>query len=240
MKSELEKYLSKDSINNLFDRLTDVFIIELDIYGELQSGKNVGQVKLCIDVSKPYITNGDFVEFYLSKAKYKSVVVEDKMIAALNPRWVKLYNHDPKLKVRVPVLSSRVNEATNEREYYEDYEVMELTFKQYQKRRILKDFGDKYTFGQMEAYNNMSRRFQQHKDYYRALNETSKHYFVTHTFIKDVIFPEINNAKKRYRKDWRTFLMKQYQSNENEKRINDFLKDIKESVPENNVIQLNF
>ena len=232
----LEDYLDDESIDNLFNRYSNVIVAEIDVDAQLENGKMVGQVVVSIESNKEYIQTKDFIEFYLSKAKWKSAVKNDKQLVIVNSHWVKFYNHDPKLKIMVPILKSKV--VNNKRVYFEDHEAMELTYKQYQRRRILKDFGDKYTYRQMEAYFNMSRRFQETQDYYKALNETAKQFCVEHLFLKDVIFPEINNAKKKYKKDWHDFLLKQYQSRENAKAINEFIEERKSKKEKTNIIEM--
>lgn len=234
--------LNQEMINNIYNKYSNVFIIETDIDCVLENGKMVGTVKFSvdIDVKHNYIYNGDFVEFNLQKIKWKSNIINDKIVVVIKSHWVKPYNHNPKIIISIPVLKHKVNKMNNKIEYFHDCEIVELTYKQYQKKRILKEFGDKYTYRQMEAYFNMSNRFQKYGNYFKALNETSKHFFVEQKFIKEQIFPEINNAKKRYKKDWNILLEKQYQRNENQKIINDFLEEKKRMKKENNVIKFKF
>lgn len=196
MKSEIK--LSEDVMGNLLDQYSNVFVIECI------KDLNAGIVKMVIDVAdnRKYLKVGMYVAFSDKKIKWRGKMQGDRFIAVINSRWVKAFNHDPKLPIVVPVLVSKLNNK-NERVYHEELIEMEMTYNQYIKRRMSIDFAT-YDHIEMLAYENYKSMMNTFQDYYKALNSTSKHYRVKHDRLKTVI-SLINNAKKKYKKEWLEF-----------------------------------
>jgi len=181
---ELKNCLSEDKINNIYDTYSNVFVVLYDENAKM-GNRYVGQVlaKVNITKDKSYIKNGDFIDFRVDKVKWK-----DGRVIIVDPYWVKLYMDKETLPIQVKVLRSKV--VGDIRKYYEDYEIIEMTYKQFIKRRLMEDYANvKHSF--MEAYSNFQKR-RKEVGYYQALNETSKHYMIEHENLKKIIIPRVN------------------------------------------------
>jgi hypothetical protein len=217
---ELKNYLSEEKINNIYDRYSNVFVAFYDENAK-QNGKYVAQLlaKVNIKKDKAYIKNGDFIEFKTDKVKWK-----DKKIVVVDPHWVSPYMNEETLPINVKILKSKV--VDNIRQYYESYEIIELTYKQFIKRRLLEDYANvKHLF--MEAYSNFQDR-RVKVGYYQALNETSKHYRIEHDQLKNGIIPRVNNSLKQYKKEWQDLYIRSLKQNKAIEAIDNLIKSNKE------------
>jgi GTP1/Obg family GTP-binding protein len=88
------------------------------------------------------------------------------------------------------------------------------------------DFGN-YKHQIISAYENFKRRYAFHYDYYRALNETCKSYLIEHDMFK-VVLSRIDNAKKRYKKEWKEEYIKHLEINRDQKLIDELFEEFKE------------
>jgi len=188
-----ENCLTDEMIDNIYNEYSNVFAIE---YIPAESDYYIGKILLKVNVEKDKgLLLNDYVSFKISKVKWKN-----EKICIVNPHWVRKYYHIQKLKVKVSVYKSKINPINNNREYYDDYEYMNLTYKQFIKRRLLEEYRlDEYAV--MEAYANFQNR-RPLVGYYQALNESSKHYRIPHDILKNEIIPKINNSIKNYKVEW--------------------------------------
>lgn len=219
MKSEFD--LTEDMKGNLVDEFSNVFVIEC------VKGLQAGIVRMVIDVAenRKYLRIGMYVSFSDKKVKWRSKPQGDRFLAVVNSRWVKAFNHDPKFPVVVPVLVSKLNEK-NERVYHEELIEMEMTYNQYIKRRLSIDFA-KFDHIEMIAYENHKAMIKKYNDYYRALNSTSKHYRIKHDRLKTVI-SLINNAKKKYKKEWIEFKTQYLENKFLERHLDEMADQVRE------------
>lgn len=193
---KLSEYLDEDGINNIFNSYSNVFVIKYDEdakIGEDYAGELL--MKVNIEKDKKYIRTNDHVRFRCDKVKWKN---KEMVIALIDPYWVKPFINDEKLPVKVQVLKSRL--VQEKRHYYTDYETIEMNYKQFMKRRLFEEFHNLKT-SYLEAYSNFQKR-RKKVGYYQALNETSKHYLIEHDDLKKVVIPRVNNALKRFKKEW--------------------------------------
>ena len=217
---ELKHCLSEDKINNIYDTYTNVFVVLYDENAKT-GGRYIGQLlsKVNITKDKAYIKDGDYVDFRTDKVKWK-----DGQVAVVDAYWVKLYMDREKLPIKVKVLRSKVVEDV--RKYYEDYETIEMTYKQFIKRRLMEEYADvKHSF--MEAYSNFQER-RKAAGYYKALNETSKHYMIEHEHLKKVIIPRVNNSLKNYKAEWKDLYTRSLKQNKARDAIAELVKQNKE------------
>ncbi len=216
---ELKNCLSEDKINNIYDRYTNIFVVLYD-ENAIKDGRYIGQLlsKVNITKDKSYIKDGDYVEFRSDKVKWK-----DGHVVVIDPYWVKLYMDRETVPVKVKVLRSKVVDEV--RQYFTAYEPIEMTYKQFIKRRLMEEYADvKHSF--MEAYSNFQGR-RKTVGYYRALNETSKHYMIEHDHLKKVIIPRVNNSLKEYKKEWQDLYTRSLKQNKAREAIAELIKDNK-------------
>ena len=221
---ELENYISEDKINNIYNIYSNVFIV---LYNENAKTGNryVGQliVKVNITKDKSYIKDGDFIDFRIDKIKWK-----DDKIVVIDPYWVTLYTDKETLPIKVKVLRSKV--VNNNRNYYEDYEIINMTYKQFIKRKLMEDYANvKYSL--IEAYSNFQKR-RKNVGYYQALNETSKHYMIEHDHLKKVIIPRVNNSLKEYKKEWGDLYTRSLKQNKTREAVAALIEDNKKRKAE--------
>lgn len=221
---ELKNCLSEDKINNIYDTYSNVFVVLYDENAKM-GNRYVGQVlaKVNITKDKSYIKNGDFIDFRVDKVKWK-----DGRVIIVDPYWVKLYMDKETLPIQVKVLRSKV--VGDIRKYYEDYEIIEMTYKQFIKRRLMEDYANvKHSF--MEAYSNFQKR-RKEVGYYQALNETSKHYMIEHENLKKIIIPRVNNSLKEYKKEWSDLYIRSLKQNKAREAVAKLIQDNKEMKAE--------
>lgn len=217
----LYEYLSEDKIDNIHNQYKNVFVIK---YNENAIKRNnyVGQLIAKVDMKKDkmYIKVGDYVEFRKDKIKWT-----DREICIIDPYWVKIYMDDEKLPIKVKVLKSKVDDGKDKREYYLSDEFVELNYKQFMERRLYEDYSQMpHSF--LASYKHFQERRKQ-VEYYKALNETCKHYLVEHTLLKNVIIPKINNSLREYKKEWKELLTKMLKQDRARKAINDLIEENK-------------
>lgn len=215
---ELSEYLSEDIINNIYDRHKNVFVVTYNedaVIGNDYAGELL--LKVNIEKDKPYIKINDHVRFKRDRIKWKN---QQKNICVVDPYWVKLFIDDEKLPVQVKVLRSKV--IKDKREYYKDYETIKMNYKQFISRRLFEEFHNlKYSY--MESYSNFQKR-RKKVGYYQALNETSKHYLIEHNDLKTIVIPKVNNALKRFKKEWDVLYVQDIKNAKAKKAIDKLIK----------------
>ena len=216
---ELKNYLSEDQINNIYNIYSNVFIVSYNENAKI-GNRYIGQVigKVNITKDKPYIKIGDFIDFRIDKVKWKN-----ETTLVVDPYWVSLYKNNEKLPIKIKVLRSKV--VNNVRQYYEDHEIIEMTYKQFIQRRLLEEYsGVKHSF--MEAYSNFQKR-RIAVGYYKALNETSKHYMIEHPYLKSII-QRVNNSLKKYKKEWSDLYISSLRQNKAKESVDALIEKNKE------------
>lgn len=228
---KLEEYLNEDGINNLFNEFDDVAVCETNPNLKNSSGNLVGTILLLINSKKKTLKNSGRIEFSPDRIKWKSSLKNDKCVVVLRTRWAIPYLRNIKLNVKVKVLKSKIEDG--ERIYYEDTEYMELTKDKFFKRRMYEELR-MYRYKYIQAYENFNVRNRELKDYYRALNETSKHYMIEHEKLKTLI-SHINHLKKELNKEWNKYLLQHYEKHIEDKMIDEFFIEEKDN---SNVIDM--
>lgn len=231
---EYKKYLTEDMVERVIDLYPKCFVIE---YNDkvLVDNSYVGKVIFKNKVTKRTISIGKNVSFSKDKVKYKTNGNGKYRAAIVNQYWVKPFINDPRIPIKVKIYKSKID-SSGKRVYYEDDEKIELTYTQYVKRMLIYDFRN-YKYQIMEAYDNFKRRYAKHGDYYLALNETCKHYFITHDMLK-IVLAKIDNAKKRYKKNWKDEYILFLENNRDQKLIDEITKEYENDVNFDKVVYL--
>jgi hypothetical protein len=235
MKSTYE--LKDDIIENIYDRYSDIFVIETKENANINKSM-VGIIRCIVNVrsSRKYLKVGDHVIFPPSKIKHK--LTTDKnghFVVLITSYFVSKYTNDMKYPVVVHIQKYNRNTETGEISYHKDTEVIYFTYNQYVKRRMLNDFRDR-PYVLVMAYENHRELQKKHNDYYRALNSTAKHFMIEHETLKSFI-SEVNNKKKKYKKDWIEGKLKYLEDKEIEKDLDEMFED---DTTENSATVINF
>ena len=164
------RYINDDMLEKIYEEYPKCFGIRFN-ENIIVNGKCVGQVLLLSGVTKKTIGYNSRVKFLKEKIKYITGENNGSKLCVINQYWVKPFINNPKLKFKIKVLKSKLNETTNERVYFYDLEEIELTYSQYIMRNMIIDFGN-YKHQIICAYENFKQRYGLHHNYYRALNET--------------------------------------------------------------------
>lgn len=235
MSSELMEYITDEMLERIINLYPKSFIIKFN--GVKNENLLIGKVLFCNKTTKKIVNLGKNVTFPNEKIKFKTNKDQKYNIAVVNQYWVKPFINNPKISINVKVYKSKLNNS-NERIYYEDDEKIELTYSQYIKRMLIYDFR-KYKHQVIAAYENFKQRYASHGNYYLALNETCKHYFISHEILK-IILSRIDNAKKRYKKNWINEYIKHLQNDIEQRMIDKLIDEFedKDEVELNKVIYL--
>lgn len=209
----MNEYVSEDTLNNLFNRNKNVYgiVANPDITNE--NNRCFGKVLLLINLkSKKKITINDIVEFRGDKIKWRSTTCDDNgcILCLIDPYWCRSYIYNPKIQCPVRILKSHVTD--NNRIYYGADAFVIMNKDEFIKRRLLLKFA-KWQHLVVAACENFNNRYWAIKDYYKALNETAKHYLIKHDQLKSYL-SDYSNAKKEFNKEWDDLLLKSYQNKE--------------------------
>jgi len=211
----MKEYVSEDTLNNIYNRNSNVFGIISNPNCLNNNGKCFGKVELIISIKrKKNILKNDIVEFNKDKIKWRSSNSDDKgcALCLVDPYWCKNYINNPKIKCPIRVLKSKIE--NEQRIYYSVDDYILLTKDQFIKRNLLTKFA-KIQSLIIKACENFNDRYWSSKNYYKSLNETSKHYLIKHDQLKTFI-STYNNAKKEFNKEWNKLLLKHYENNQND------------------------
>lgn len=230
------RYINDDMLERIYEEYPKCFGIRVNENIESDDGKYIGQVLLLSGVTKKKIGYNSRVKFLKDKIRYRSREIDGFKLCIVNQYWVKPFINNPKLKFKIKVLKSKLNETTNERIYFYDFDEMELTYSQYIMRNMIIDFGN-YKHQIVCAYENFKQRYGLHHDYYRALNETCKNYFIKHDMLKSIL-SKVDNTKKKYKKEWTKEYIKHLEINRDQKLIDELFEDYESKEKKSNVIQL--
>ena len=185
-------------------------------------GKCFGKVIMKINVdSKKKISLKDIVEFDVSKIKWKSSQPDANgcVLCLVNPYWCRMYKLDEKIEVPIIVLKS---EADGEnRTYWDEVSYQIMNRNQFLKRMLLYKLAD-YTYAQTEAVNNFINRINETKNYYKALNETSRNYRIEHRQL-ETLRGTFANFRKEIYKQWDQLLLKHYKNNSSKIELRDLI-----------------
>jgi len=229
--NKVENYINACTLNNIRKNSNVLGIITNTEIEE--KGRGIGTVVLFVNLKKKsYFKYGDIITYNKSKLKWSSKPDKDGCrLYLINPYWCSAYNHDIKIPCDVDVLKSY--EEGGNRKYHIETEKVYMSKKQYIKRYNIELFGGvKYRV--ILACQNMWERINIHKDYYRALNETSKHYMIEHEQLKSYYGKYKNAAGVAVRK-WEKFKVEYYTQNQNEQALQFKLDELK-SKSESNII----
>jgi len=229
--NEINNFLNEDQINNIFNQFSNVYVINYD-KNAVKDKEYVGSVLLKVNIKKdkPSIKLHSFVMFRKNKIKWSN-----ENICLVDPYWVKPFINNEKLNIKVEILKSKVDD--DKRLYYKDYEYIELTLNQFIKRRILEIVGGKNSYTLIEAFFNFNER-KSFVGYYKALNETSKHYLIEHEILSKKIIPQMNNLLKKLKKEWQELYIQEIKNDKAKQAIDQLIKKNKENKSAN-IIKLN-
>ena len=231
--NDIANYVSKETLDNIYNRNSNVLGIITNTELE-ENGRGIGTVVLFVNLKKKsYFKYGDVISYNKSKLQWSSIADDDGCkLYLINPYWCKAYNHDVKIPCDVEVLKSV--DDNGERKYYKSTEKMFLTKKQYIKRYNIELFGD-VKYRMIAACENMWERFNEHKDYYKALNESAKHYLIDHTVLKKC-YGKYTRAAGVAVSRWEKFKVEYYTQNQNQKVLEEKLNALKRKT-DSNVIE---
>jgi len=218
--SEIKEFLTEDNINNIYNNFSNVYVIKYNEDAKINDyffGVLLLKVKVEKNKDKPIIVN-DYVEFKSSKVKWKNTDV-----CLVDPKWVKKFQDNRELTIKVKVMKTKINEFTSKREYYIDYEYLNLTFKQFISRRLLEEYINE-SYGIVKAFENFNFRMTQ-VGYYKALNETCKHYQIEHEIMKNTNIPKMNNSLKKYKKEWEQLYKQNLENDKAKEAIDKIIKE---------------
>lgn len=219
----MNEYISEDTLNNLFNRNKNVYGVVANPNITNENNRCFGKILLLINLeSKKKITINDIVEFRGDKIKWRSTKFDDNgcILCLIDPYWCRLYIHNPKIQCPVRVLKSHV--ANNNRSYYGADEFVIMNKDEFIKRRLLLKFA-KWPHFIVAACINFSNRYWSSKDYYKSLNETSKHYLIKHKDLKSYV-GQYGRAKSYFNKKWNDLLLKSYQNKEASESVDKLYK----------------
>jgi hypothetical protein len=224
---DLSVYASESTIDNIYNQYHDSFgvISNLNIINE---GKCFGKVVLVIGIlKKKFIKKGSIIKFQEKNVKWSSTHFDDKgcTLHILKAHWCTPFKFEEQLNVPIRILKSkRLEDGT--RHYWGEDELLTFTKDQYIERMLLHKYA-KEPVMIYYACKNMARRFKEHRDYYRALNETSKHYLIKHERLKSY-YGEYQKAKQTFYKNWDVLLLESYRYNKIEKDISEMYNQLTE------------
>lgn len=192
----LKKYLSEENIANIFNTYNNVCVIKIEsdeqgtnhLLGKLLSKVNVSEKK-----DKSNLQLECWVRF-----KNNLIMWQYENICIVNIYYVKLFDYKKSIKFEVPV---KVQKYSKEKQcYITETELMNLTYDQFIKRRMIEEMGG-VSFAIIEGYMNFRNR-KTKVGYNRAVNETCKHYFIDSEEFKLKVIPTIANFLKACKKEW--------------------------------------
>ena len=196
LKSEILKHVSEDVYYNIFNRYTKCIGIESLADVKNENNKRVGRV-LMIHYSdtipknkrKKTLLLGMFVSF-----NHRKVLWWSDNFYLVDPFFVKPYLPDPKIEVPVNVFNAKTLN-------YES-EMMSLTYRQFQERRLSEFFVKKQMpYHWVHAYKNFRYMFSSTGQHYLAINSTVKHCWIMQADLEHLI-SVIDNHKKIIKKEW--------------------------------------
>ena len=230
----MKRYITDEVFENILDEYKKCFGIRYHNGVITKEGKMIGQILFGSSVTKKTLKFGDHVEFSSKMIKYRSFDYDEDGfgLCVVHQKFVKPLVDTQEQPFKTKILKSNINTDTGIREYYIAFEDIKFTYKQYLTRRLLLDFGN-YEHRFMAAYDNFNERLKVHSDYYRALNETCKHYLVEHDLLKKFI-SEVNHAKKKYKNEWTENLNRYIINDELQRVISKMVKV--EEVNKDNVV----
>lgn len=238
----INKYVSDEVLENIFNRSNNFIGVVSNDQMINENMKCFGIVALLVNVEKDKrkgIEINDVIEFLPEKIKWSSGKCDEYgcELHLINPYWCKEYICEERLNVPFNVLKSEV--SYGERKYFVIEEIInKLNKDQFIARKMLFEFQD-LPHLKFEACKNMASRFKNHNDYYRALNETCKHYLIEHEEMKS-LYGRYQRAKGKFKKEWETMLLKEYKRSKamkNVRKIYDIYEQVS-SKNKSNVIEL--
>jgi len=226
LKSEILKHITEDTYNNILNRQSKCIGIESLSDVKNESNKRVGRI-LMIHYSdaipdkkrKKTLLLGMFVSFNQDKILWSS-----GNFYLIDPYFVKSYLPDPKVEVPVNVFDPKTLSMGRE--------IMSLTYKQFQERRLNEFFvKKKMPYHWVNAYNNFRRVFTGKGQYYLAINSTIKHCWITQGDLLHII-SVINNHKKAIKNEWMKYINNQMKNNNSIKIIEELYKENETTIVE--------
>jgi hypothetical protein len=207
LKSEILKYINEDTYFNILNNYMKCIGIESKVDVLNENGKRVGRILMVHYANsvpknkrKKSLMLGMFVEFNPSKIIYTSRKIEgdysvESGFYLVDPYFVKPYSPDPKCEVPIKVYNPR-------RKTFET-ELMKLTYKQFQARRLDEFFVEnKWMYNGVKAYKNFRDVFASTGQYWMAINSTVKHCWITQDTLINKILPMVDVQKKVIKNEW--------------------------------------
>lgn len=234
-----QEFINEETLGNIFERMPNVYGIIANPNVTNNRNKCFGEVVIRVRLkTKKDISLKDIVEFNADKIKWRANKFDryGRTLCLVDPYWCKLYELNIKLKVPVRILKSKVQEHDFEekRIYFEEIDYQEMNEKQFFKRRMIEKL-DEWSYRDVEAVNNLNRRILKFKDFYRALNETSRNYRIDHERLKS-LRGLYNNIKQSIYKEWNQLYLKHFQNLEAENMTFEKLLNVAKEEQKSNVI----
>lgn len=220
---ELQKF-QIDFENILNDQGTEKLILLIsDTNIKNDSGRCIGKIIALINPKKKNLLLGQVVEFYDNNIKWScSRYVNNDGLHIISDHWVKPFVEDPIVNVPITVLDHNTQK---------DITVMiELTYKQFQERRLLEFYGD-YKHRLIAAYKNFTDLFKNNQ-YWYAINSTVKHYRVDQKHLIGFL-SKVDNEKKKIKTEWVRYMQYHIQENQTELKIQNLLNKYNSSETRN-------
>ena len=226
----LNIYLSEETLSNIHNRESNVYGIISNPDIIINKYKCIGKIVLFVDIkSKKKLVMNDMVEFNMNKITCSSTKFDSdgRTIHLVKPHWCKKFYQEMQLKVPVPVLLHDYNKDTGDITYKKHVEYKLMSRDQFKKRILLHMFGE-YTYRQISACENMAERWWEHKDYYRAHNETVKNYLIEGEDLKE-LYSKFTNAKKNINASWTKLKIRHFEQDLAAKQVEDYIERFKET-----------
>ena len=223
----MNKYVSKDTLENIYNRNENVYGIVSNPNILNENNRCFGKVILLINLkSQKKIVINDIIEFRGDKIKWRSTKCDDNgcVLCLVDPYWCRLYIYNPKIQCKVRVLKSHV--TNNGRIYYGENEFINMTKDEFIKRQLLLKFA-KWPYIVFAAVENFNRRYWETKDYYKSLNETSKHYIIKHQDLKSYR-ADYSKAVQEFNNKWNKLLLDSYRNEKSNNEIEFLFNKYKE------------
>ena len=200
---EVTKYLSEDSVNNIYNHYTKIIGIESDLDIENENRKCVGKIILMNNAPKKFTLNL-IIEFRKDKIKWKDYKNgTESGFYLVDPYWVKSYSPDPKIEVPINVYKPKTNTI--------ETEIIKLTYKQFQENRLLEFYMNRnWSHKWVASYENFRRLYASSCQKYLAINSTVKHYKIPQPILEKIL-SLVDNKKKQIKSEWFRYLNHQIQ-----------------------------
>ena len=203
-----------------------------------ENGKRVGKIvfihyseTVSMNKRKKSLSLGLFVQFKEEKGFeiHKEAGVMSG-IWVIPPHFVTPYSPDPKLKVPVLVM--------NHKDESFSYEFLNLTYKQFQERRLEEYFfKEKWQYRWVKAYHNFRHLYATSGQKYYGINSTVKHCWIKQNVLEKIL-SDVDNRKRVFKGEWLNLMNQHIRNNHATEAIDKLYKKHSKESEKTNVIPL--